>query len=305
MACYTEQRITNIEAALDSLKGQSLPPRSVIVAVDNNEPLAEYLRSGFSWVTVVFNRGERGASATRNRGVEIVDTTYTAFIDDDEAADPNWLLELMQPFENPEVVGTGGKYEATWLAGKPSWFPDEFAWVVGGAYEGLPTTTSEVRNVWSGNMAVRTSPFRQVGGFQTGFGKCGSIPRPEDTDLCIRMSATTGGRWMYVPSAVIYHDVPATRTSLRFFASRCFSEGVGKAMMRRSLGAGSILDTERAHAERALRAVALRLGSRRLALGLQAVVMLLGLSSAACGYLVGRAGGFFGPPLVPVQQRPA
>lgn len=288
MACYTEDRIGSIEAALNSLRSQTLQPRSVIVAVDNNEVLADDLSRRFDWVTVVLHRGEPGASATRNRGVEIVETTYTAFIDDDEAADPNWLFELTQPFSGPEVVGTGGKYEPTWLGGKPSWFPDEFAWAVGAAYEGLPTTTSEIRNVWSGNMAVRTSPFRQVGGFHNSFGKRGSIPRPEDTDLCIRLSSTTGGRWMYVPSAVIYHDVPATRTSLRFFISRCYSEGLGKAQMKRMLAVASVLDAERDHAGRIVRAVLRRLGSFRPAPGMQAVVMLLGLGSAACGYLVGR-----------------
>ena len=287
MACYTEERIDSIEAALNSLRSQTLQPRSVIVAVDNNEVLADDLRRRFDWITVVLHRGEPGASATRNRGVEIVETTYTAFIDDDEAADPSWLFELTQPFSGPEVIGTGGKYEATWLGGKPSWFPDEFAWAVGAAYEGLPTATSEIRNVWSGNMAVRTSSFRQVGGFDSGFGKRGSVPRPEDTDFCIRLSSTTGGRWMYVPSAVIYHDVPPARTSLRFFISRCYSEGLGKAQMKRTLAVASVLDAERDHAERIVRAVLRRLGSLRPAHGLQAMAILLGLASAGCGYLVG------------------
>jgi GT2 family glycosyltransferase len=287
MACYTEERIGSIEAALNSLRSQTLQPRSVIVAVDNNEALADDLRSRFDWITVVSHRGEPGASATRNRGVEIVETTYTAFIDDDEAADPNWLFELTRPFCRPEVIGTGGKYEATWLGGKPSWFPDEFGWAVGAAYEGLPTKTSEIRNVWSGNMAVRTSSFRRVGGFDSGFGKRGSTSRPEDTDLCIRMSSTTGGSWMYVPSAVVYHDVPSTRTSLRFFISRCYSEGLGKAQMRKMLAIASVLDVERDHAGRIVRAVLRRLGSLRPAHGMQAMVMLLGLACVTSGYLVG------------------
>jgi hypothetical protein len=55
-----------------------------------------------------------------------------------------------------------------------------------------------------GNMAVRTDVFRQVGGFRTDFGKRGSIPQPEDTDLCIRMAEATGGHWMYVPEAITH-----------------------------------------------------------------------------------------------------
>jgi GT2 family glycosyltransferase len=291
MACYTQDRIDSIEAALNSLRSQTLQPRRVIVAVDNNEALANYLSCQFDWVTVVLHRGARGAAATRNRGVEIVETTYTAFLDDDEAAQPDWLHELVQPFDRPEVIGTGGKYEPKWLVGKPSWFPDEFAWTVGGAYVGLPTTTSEVRNVWSGNMAVRTSLFRGVGGFDTDLSKRDATPRPEDTDLCIRMAAATGGQWMYVPSAVINHDIPPARASLRFFVSRCFSEGRGKALLRNSLEASSFLETERDYARRVVRAVLSRVGSLRPAPGLQALVMLLGLSCAGCGYVLGRVGG--------------
>jgi GT2 family glycosyltransferase len=292
MACYTEDRIPGIEAALTSLKKQALQPRRVVVAVDNNDALAEYLRSQFDWIAVVHNRGARGAAATRNRGTEEVETSYIAFIDDDEAAEPDWLFELIQPFDDPSVVGTGGKYEATWLAGKPSWFPDEFAWAIGGAYHGLPTTTAQVRNVWSGNMAVRTSAFRQVGGFRQDFGKRGSIPRPEDTDLCIRMSAATAGRWMYVPSAIIYHDVPLARTTLAFFTSRCYAEGFGKAQMAKSQAASSALDTERDYAAKILLALLRRLSSLRLASSLQGLAMLLGLTSAASGYLMARLSEF-------------
>src|SRR5271166_4489185 len=89
MACYTEERIDNIKAALTSLREQKLEPRKVIVAVDNNVPLANRLKDEFDWVTVVLNRGNRGASATRNRGAEFVESRYTAFLDDDETANPD------------------------------------------------------------------------------------------------------------------------------------------------------------------------------------------------------------------------
>lgn len=287
MACYTEERLPSIDAAVCSLQRQTLKPRAIIIAVDNNEPLANLLRQRFDQVTVVVNRSNRGASSTRNRGVEEVSTEFTAFLDDDETAHPDWLLELTRPFADPEVVGTGGKYKPAWPTAKPSWFPEEFAWVVGGSYEGLPVVTAPVRNVWSGNMAVRTKAFREVGGFRTNLGKLGSTPEPEDTDLCIRMAAACGGRWMYVPTATIDHIVPRSRASLGFFISRCFAEGRGKAAMVRKLEAVSAtaIDTERDYARTAVRVALMRLGSLRWAANLQGIVMLLGLASAASGYL--------------------
>ena len=60
-------------------------------------------------------------------------------------------------------------------------------------------------------MAVRRAVFEKVGGFRVDFGKVGDVSRPEDTDLCIRMSTETGGRWIFVPEAVVDHDVEAER----------------------------------------------------------------------------------------------
>jgi GT2 family glycosyltransferase len=290
LPCYTEERLDNIRAALTSLRKQTLEPRRVIVAVDNNPSLANLLADEFEWAAVVLNDDGHGASATRNRGVNVVETSITAFLDDDETAEPDWLRELTQPFNDPDVVGSGGTYEPDWETVKPTWFPDEFAWAVGGSYLGLPIETAPIRNVWSGNMAVRTDEFRRVGGFRTEFGKNGSISQPEDTDLCIRMSAASGKHWMYVPSAVILHDVPATRASFRFFVRRCFSEGAGKAIMRNNLDSSSAVNTEHAYVRDVAIAAVRRLAELRWTALLQGLTMLLGLASAGVGYARGRLG---------------
>ena len=285
LACYTEERLDSLRAALMSLKRQTHDPQCVIVAVDNNSYLADLIRLEFEWVKVTENCGGRGASYTRNRGVDAVDTDFVAFLDDDETADETWLFELIQPFEDLGVVGTGGAYVPVWDGSKPQWFPDEFAWVVGGAYTGLPLETAVVRNVWSGSMAVRTDDFRRVGGFRTDFGKQGTVSQPEDTDLCIRMADATGKHWMYVPSAVIFHEVPAGRASFGFFLRRCFSEGAGKAAMRANLDRSAI-STEHDYV-RATVAAALGRFAGRPKSAIQGMVMLLGLASAAIGYAVG------------------
>lgn len=291
LACYTEDRSASIRRALASIRKQSLEPRSVIVAVDNNELLAEQVKDEFDWVTVVLNKECRGSSATRNRAVEVVETTFTAFLDDDETADPDWLLELARPFHDPQVVGTGGRYEAVWSSRKPSWFPDEFAWVVGGTYLGMPTESAQVRNVWAGNMAVRTAAFRKAGGFRTEFGKHDSVSHPEDTDLCIRIAAITGGHWIYVPAALINHEVPSSRASLKFFVSRCFAEGGGKALMSQRLESSSALEVEWAYVRRTAKDACRRLVVTRWTAVLQGLAIFLGLASAGVGYLRSRVRG--------------
>jgi len=95
------------------------------------------------------------------------------------------------------------------------------------------SASADIRNVWALAMAVRREAFEAVGGFHTEFTKVGARSRPEDTDLCMRMSRATGGRWTYVPEAVVDHLVPRERATLKYVMSRCYHEGRGKVSLGR------------------------------------------------------------------------
>src|SRR5204862_258563 len=83
-----------------------------------------------------------------------------------------------------------------------------------------------------------------AGGFRVGFAPRGDGTGLEDTDLCLRMTRSTGGRWVYVPDAVVDHAVPAGRTTLRFLLARCSREGRAKIEMARLLRGRRLLDLE-------------------------------------------------------------
>jgi len=245
IACHTDERWASLLRAIDSVERQQPRAEATIVAVDNNPALAERLRSSCPGVVIVENRLGRGASNARNAGAAAARTPYLAFLDDDARARTGWLDALLAPLADDAVVGAGGSVAAAWLTDRPDWFPDEFAWVVGASYRGLPEVVAPIRNVWSENMAVRRTAFDAVGGFRSDFGKVGHTSRPEDTDLCIRMSAAAGGgRWVYVPSAIVDHEVPADRATLRYFLKRSFWEGQGKIEMTRHLGDEQDLSSE-------------------------------------------------------------
>jgi glucosyl-dolichyl phosphate glucuronosyltransferase len=228
-------------------------PRRVVVCVDHNEELYERIRLKWPQVTVCLNTGERGASCTRNTGAQYADTPFIVFLDDDITVQEGWLARLLAPFADPTVVGTGGGVVAGWQFGRPTWFPEEFHWVVGASYHGMPTVRSRIRNVWSENMAVRTDAFRGVGGFRLDFGKVGQRCSPEDTDLCIRMAGSVaGGTWIYVPDAVAEHHVPRSRSTFSFFLRRSYAEGRGKVEMAHLLGRQEKLQDERDYLRRTL-----------------------------------------------------
>ena len=253
IACHTEERFEMLLRAVASARSQTPAPSQVIVAVDHNDRLCERLRAEVEGIEVVDHRGDRGASGTRNAGAALARAPLLAFLDDDVQARPGWLSELVTPLADPSVVGSGGMTQPAWQGPRPAWFPDEFGWVVGASHAGLPTTRARVRNVWSENMAVRREAFESVGGFRSGFGKVGRTSRPEDTDLCIRVSAATPqSDWVYVPTAVIDHEVPAERAAFGFFLRRCYWEGAGKIELSAHLGADRDLGDERSYLVRTL-----------------------------------------------------
>jgi hypothetical protein len=161
---------------------------------------------------------------------------------------------------------------------------------VGVTYEGMPRARSEVRNVWSENMAVWRTAFTGVDGFRDGFGKVGSHSRPEDTEFCIRVADATGRPWLFVPDAGITHDVPANRATWRFFVRRCYDEGLGKAEMA-ALSSGPTLGDERGHVLGTIPRGVLRDLRAALSGDLWAPARIgstvVGLGAAACGYAGG------------------
>ena len=247
VTCYADERWDYLLRAIDSAARQEPAPAEIVVVADNNTRLFERLREEVAGVTLVSNPNPPGASNARNAGAAVTSTPFIAFLDDDVEAHAGWLERLLAPFDDEGVVGTGGRADPRWQVRRPRWFPDEFAWVVGTSYTGMPLERQAVRNVWSENMAVRGEVFHAVGGFRGDFGKVASVSRPEDTDLCIRMSShAPGGRWVFVPDAVVDHEVPAARATLRYFLRRSFWEGRGKIEMARAVGREQGLSDERA-----------------------------------------------------------
>ncbi|MEU8614809.1 glycosyltransferase, partial [Actinoplanes sp. NPDC048791] len=253
---HTERRWQSLVRTVRSARTQRHTPAEVVVVVDHNPALFRRVRRELPGITVLENAYARGASGTRNTGAFHTGTPLIAFLDDDTVACPQWLELLVEPLAaDPTVVGAGGGIDPAWEGPKPNWMPEEFLWAVGGSYAGMPTTTAPVRNVWSASMIVRRDTFLSVGGFRTGFGKLGSQNRPEDTELCLRMSALAGGRWMYVPAALIRHEVPASSSTFGFFLRRCYAEGRGKVAMAGLLDGSQSLGSERDYLRSLPRAV--------------------------------------------------
>lgn len=244
---YTEARWTDLVEAVDSVRRQTVPCRELIIVVDHNQALFERVRDQYKDATVVENREPRGLSGARNYGVAIAKSALVAFLDDDAIVERDWVGKLAECLENPDLLGAGTRIDPLWESERPAWLPEEYYWVVGCSYRGLPLTQAPIRNLSGGSMCLRREIFETVGGFRVGIGRTSTRPLGcEETELCIR----AGQHWpqkifLYDPGIRIYHRVPANRTRWSYFCARCYAEGQSKVLVSSNVGAGEGLASER------------------------------------------------------------
>jgi GT2 family glycosyltransferase len=291
VCAYTLDRWEDLRAAIGSVRAQDRPADEIVLVVDHCRELHKLASASLTGVRVVSNRGRKGLSGARNTGVGAAHGDVVAFLDDDAVAEEHWTDRLLAHYDDPRVVGVGGLVRPRWSTGRPAWFPPEFDWVVGCSYRGLPEWAAPVRNFIGANMSFRRAEVLSAGGFRTDLGRVGTRPLGcEETELCLRIAARRPDAvLLYEPAAAVNHRVPEARTQWVYFCSRCYAEGLSKALVARHTGSGAALSSERAYLKSTVpRAFARNLPPRRPG----ALRTLAALSAGVCvtvtGYAVGR-----------------
>ncbi len=294
VCAYTDQRWSQMLAALDSLQQQTVAPREIILVIDHHPALLERARAAVRGVTVIDNREERGLSGARNSGMAVATGEILAFMDEDAVAAPDWLAQLTGAYQDDQVMGVGGAILPQWEGARPRWFPEEFNWVVGCTYRGMPTSTAPIRNLIGCNMSFRRRVAEAMSGFRSGIGRVGKRPVGcEETEYCIRASQRwPGQRFIYEPRARVLHHVPQERANWSYFRARCYAEGLSKALIGRFVGTGDSLASESAYTFRTLpvgffRGLATGLRGDFSGFG-RAAAIFIGLATTTLGYLSGR-----------------
>jgi glycosyltransferase involved in cell wall biosynthesis len=308
ICAYTEDRWEDLVAAVESVRRQSAQAREIVVVVDHNPRLLERARAQLADVVVVENSEPRGASGSKNSGALAARGAIVVFLDDDAEATPDWLGQLLAAYANPDVVGVGGAIEPRWPGARPGWFPDEFNWVVGCTYRGLPKRRAPVRNLIGANMSFRREVFDKVRLYHE-IGHIGTRPfGGSDPDFCIRVSR----RWpekilLYEPCARVYHRVSATRARFGYFRLRCYNEGLSKSMLTRRVGAQDGLSSERSYIVRTLPLGVARGLVDLLAHGdrwglARGAAIVAGLAITLSGYCIGSLAQWAGPKQLPESE---
>lgn len=299
ICAYTEKRWSQLVAAVESVQQQTAPAKEVIVVIDHNPDLLEQVRLNISGVMSIENTEQRGLSGARNSGISVAQGNIIAFMDEDAIAAPDWLAILEAGFDDHRVLGVGGAIEPLWPDTRPSWFPEEFDWVIGCTYQGMPKNSADVRNLIGCNMSFRREVFEGVGGFRGGIGRVGTLPVGcEETELCIRaLKYWPDCVFRYEPLARVNHRISDSRISWRYFFSRCYFEGRSKAIVSRMVGSRDGLTTERAYTlstlpRGALKGISDTFSMRDRAGLIRAGAIITGLLVTTSGYITGRIKDF-------------
>lgn len=308
---YSMERWSLTCASVESVLSQTLPPREVILCIDDNAELLDRLREHWRHrlgsvpsIRVVegtarddrstpkVGEGDRRSSYSshgshialgRTTGVELASTEIVAFLDDDAAADPDWIERLLAPFADPSVVAVGGAPLPVYAKPRPRWFPSEFDWVFGCAYTGLPTTSAPVLRLIGANMAVRRADLLAIGGLRS---------MADDLDMCHRLlGLAPQNKLIYEPRAIVWHHVHEDRLTWHYFWRRCFWANREKVAIMRGLGGAANLKADRRFVQRTL-SVGLAKGVREFlggdVGGLQrAFSIVVGVGVAGIAYLTG------------------
>ena len=155
-------------------------------------------------------------SIARNAGLDAAEGDWIAFLDDDEVADPGWLVALFARQRDTGADGVFGHSQATYG-------PDAPEWIVKGNFHSqfVAPRASVVETGHTCNALLRwgNAPWRRER-FEVGRGKAGG----EDTEFFFRLRRM-GARYAIADNAIVREDVPPSRLGLKWLLRRRFRIG--------------------------------------------------------------------------------
>ena len=156
---------------------------------------------GYPGVRLI-NQRNAGPAAARNRGALEARGTLLLFTDDDCVPMAGWLNAMIEPFDDPEVVGAKGIYRTHQRRLAARFVQIEYE----DRYR-LMANLDCIDFIDTYSAAFRRERFLEMAGYDISF----PVACAEDIELSYRMSAE-GWKMKFAPAAIVYHTHPDTLT---------------------------------------------------------------------------------------------
>ncbi|MDE1991046.1 MAG: glycosyltransferase family 2 protein [Rhizobiaceae bacterium] len=231
-------RRAELDQTLLSLAVLSVPDDTIIriIVADNDvTPSArarvDAMRSAVPFEIVYVHCPASNISIARNACLDHATGDFLAFIDDDETASEDWLLELLVTMDTTGADAVLGPVRAVYPNVAPGWMRR------GDFHSTLPVRVAgEILTGYTCNALLRRNAASLAGRrFNLALGRSGG----EDTEFFTHMHKA-GGRIAFARDALVYEPVPTGRATLAWLGKRRFRVGQthGRMLLETAAGLG-------------------------------------------------------------------
>ncbi|MBF6062766.1 glycosyltransferase [Nocardia terpenica] len=218
----TATDLAHLDEQLAALAAQDYRGALEVLVADNGSPvdLRDHLAHrdfGDLKVRHVDASAERGASAARNIGAAHADTPILLFCDHDDRVRPDWASRLVEFLGDDHDVVSSAVEGRTLNTANPRHAAEV------PAPEDFQPPGATAPTLLAGSMACRTTAFRELGGFDTGY------TANEDVEFGWR-AHRAGYRTGFLPAALVAYRY---RTTFRAGYRQGRARGIGLARLHR------------------------------------------------------------------------
>lgn len=224
VAVITRRRPAELARLIRRLGDQELADDlrlvGALLIVDNDPPgsAKEAIAEAPSSLPFRYVRhARRGLSTARNLAVELAETPWLAFLDDDETPEAGWLLELLATAKATGAPIVGGPVLARFISEPPSWA------IEGGFFDHTRPVASRSPTdvVGAGNLLLHRGLTASMGTlFDPAFDRLGG----EDSHFCHR-ARRLGHQVVWTNDSVVREWITPARVRPKFLLKRGFRIG--------------------------------------------------------------------------------
>ena len=225
VAILTANRLEKLKRCIAAVQ-QQLAPGDEIVVYDtgSTDGTREWLLWQTSGLRYLFGTGKCDFAMARNSVADNCNGDIIAFIDDDCYADAYWVDRIRRKMQNLDALG--GVVMLADRSKLPTWWNEEFAWTVGmsskGVFEGRDDSYPATANLAIRRSVLKQYPFQQTGrSFADGNVY---LSGREDAHWWLK-ARRSGLRVALDTKLIVWHDVEASRFTLRSVLSRALIDG--------------------------------------------------------------------------------